>query len=105
MITTKGVNPAICRSLEIPEPVTEFMFHPRRKWRLDYAFPEFKVAVEIEGGIWTGGRHTRGSGFIGDMAKYNELAARGWRLLRFPPKKVDYNLIYRTLFECPESDD
>lgn len=44
------------------------------------------IAVEIEGGVWTGGRHTSGSGFLGDMEKYNEAAAAGWRVLRFTPQ-------------------
>lgn len=70
-------------ALDAPEPVREFKFHPVRRWRVDFAWPSLKVAVELEGGIWTGGRHTRGSGFVADMEKYNALALMGWRLLRF----------------------
>lgn len=60
----------------------EFRFAPPRRWRFDVAFPLRRIAVEIEGGIWTGGRHTRGSGFQADMQKYNEAALLGWRVLR-----------------------
>lgn len=66
-----------------PEP--EHMFHQGRKWRMDYAFTEQKVFLEVEGGVWTGGRHTRGKGFINDMEKYNAAAAMGWTLIRCVP--------------------
>lgn len=66
----------------MPEP--EYRFHPVRQWRIDFAWPSLKLAVEIEGGIWTRGRHTRGAGVKADMEKYNVLSAvMGWRLLRF----------------------
>jgi hypothetical protein len=26
----------------------EYLFHPERKWRIDYCWPEQKLAVEIE---------------------------------------------------------
>lgn len=63
---------------------TEHRFHPKRRWRFDVAFPALKVAVEIEGGVYTGGRHTRGSGFIKDCEKYNEASALGWTVVRIP---------------------
>lgn len=65
------------------EPKPEYKFHPSRKWKFDFAFPDRMVAVEIEGGVWTGGRHTRGSGFIADMEKYNAAASLGWFVFRF----------------------
>ena len=67
----------------LPLPVTEYRFHPTRRWRFDFAWPDHKLAVEIEGGAWTGGRHTRGSGFVGDCDKYNAATILGWRVLRF----------------------
>lgn len=70
------------------EYVREYKFHPVRKWRFDFAFADM-VAVEIEGGIWTRGRHTRGSGFIKDCEKYNTAAALGWRVFRFPSGMVE----------------
>lgn len=67
------------------EPVKEYQFHAQRKWRFDYAFVEAKVALEVEGGVHTGGRHIRPKGFLGDMEKYNTAATLGWRLLRTTP--------------------
>ena len=70
------------------EYTTEYKFNPVRKWRFDFAFMEW-IAVEIEGGIWTQGRHTRGSGFVKDAEKYNTAAALGWRVFRFPSGMVE----------------
>lgn len=66
-------------------PVAEYRFHKTRKWRFDYAWPAYKVALEIEGGVYTRGRHTRPSGFLGDMEKYNAAAVAGWTVIRCTP--------------------
>lgn len=65
--------------------VKEHKFHSERKWRFDYAIIEHKIAIEVEGGVFTQGRHTRGTGFINDMEKYNNAVVLGWRLLRVTP--------------------
>jgi hypothetical protein len=72
----------------LPEPQREFAFHRKRKWRFDLAWPELLIAVEIEGGIWTGGRHVRGEGYEGDCEKYNEAQLAGWMVLRFTPGMI-----------------
>lgn len=41
------------------------------------------LAVEVEGGVYSNGRHVRGVGFEQDCYKYNCAVARGWRVLRF----------------------
>ena len=64
--------------------VPEHMFHPTRRWRFDIASEELMIAVEVEGGVWTRGRHVRGSGFIEDAHKYCEAACLGWLVLRCP---------------------
>ena len=66
----------------LPEPEREYRFHPVRRWRFDFAWPEYKVAVECEGGTWSKGRHVRGLGFRQDCTKYNEAALMGWIVLR-----------------------
>ena len=55
-----------------------------RLWRFDFAHLETKTAIEIEGGTWTAGRHTRGSGFVADAEKYNTAAIDGWTVFRLP---------------------
>ncbi len=69
------------------ECVKEYRFHSTRKWRFDYAFPSIRVAIEIDGGIWINGRHTRPSGFLGDMEKFNAAATLGWVVLKFTPQE------------------
>lgn len=69
-------------------PAKEYVFHPVRKWRFDYAFVEAKVALEVEGGVHTAGRHVRPKGFLGDMEKYNTAATMGWLVLRTTPDKL-----------------
>ena len=73
----------------LPEPEREYRFYPPRKWRLDLAWPPQMIAVEIEGGVWIGGRHVRGVGFEKDLEKYNTAATWGWRLLRYTPAMVE----------------
>ncbi len=58
----------------------EYRFHPTRMWRFDFAWPQIKLAVEIEGR----GRHQSFVGFNKDIEKYNEAVRLGWRVLRFP---------------------
>jgi very-short-patch-repair endonuclease len=71
------------------EPVREYVFAPPRRWRFDFCFPPVKIAVECEGGVWSGGRHTRGKGFEGDCEKYDQAVLQGWRVLRFTPSQID----------------
>ena len=66
----------------------EYRFDDTRKWRIDYAIIDHKIAIEVEGGVFTQGRHTRGAGFVNDMEKYNALTVQGWRLIRVQPKDL-----------------
>ena len=45
----------------LPAPVAQHKFHPVRRWRFDLAWPANMLAIEVDGGIWSNGRHTRGS--------------------------------------------
>lgn len=66
----------------------EFEFHPKRKWRADFHLVGKKILVEVEGAIWSGGRHTRGKGYIGDMEKYNVATMMGYQVIRFSTDQV-----------------
>ena len=68
----------------------EYRFDPVRRWRFDFAWPKSKVAVEIEGGVWTQGRHTRGAGYLADLEKYNTAAVAGWLVIRLADGMIDW---------------
>lgn len=78
----------VWRGVGIPEPTRELVFAPPRRWRFDFAWPAHMVALEVEGGVWIRGRHTRGTGFVRDMEKYNAAAVLGWSVLRVQPRDL-----------------
>jgi very-short-patch-repair endonuclease len=93
MIYLKAVKQIIERELGV-EVFLEHQFHAKRKWRFDMAIPSLKLAIEIEGAVYSNGRHTRGSGFLKDIEKYNQAALLGWTLLRFTHvKHTNYEII------------
>jgi very-short-patch-repair endonuclease len=67
----------------------EYTFAYPRRWRFDFCWPDARLAVEIEGGVWSGGRHTRGSGFVKDLEKYNQATILGWKLLRVTSAMIE----------------
>lgn len=75
----------------LPEPLREFKFHPTRRWRFDFCWPSpiaDDVAVEVHGAVWSGGRHTRGWGFVHDREKMNEALCMGYRVLEVVPEQI-----------------
>jgi phage/plasmid primase-like uncharacterized protein len=90
-----------------PELKPEHQFHPTRKWKFDFAIPEIKFAVEIEGGIWMtrwinrrgkkvmvqGGRHNSGAGLIADYHKYNAAELDGWTVIKLAEGMVTADAI------------
>lgn len=60
----------------------EYRFAPPRRWRFDFAHPQSRVAIEVEGGVWNSGRHNRPLGFIADCEKYTAAALAGWSVVR-----------------------
>ena len=101
----------------LPEPETQYRFVAEhvgpgkglrdrlddvnmRDWRFDFAWPNAKVAVEIDGGQWKpirrrdgsvsyGGRHNTPEGFRSDCEKLNAAAVLGWTVLRFTGEMLE----------------
>lgn len=65
------------------ELIEEYQFHPTRRWKFDFALPDKKIAIEIEGIGGSKSRHTSIKGYTADCDKYNNATVRGWRVLRF----------------------
>jgi hypothetical protein len=76
------------RSEGVPLPLEEFRFFPERRWRFDFAWPAQRVYLEVQGGVWIGGRHTRGAALLKEWEKLNTAAELGWRPLFCQPKDL-----------------
>ena len=85
--------------------VPEYRFHPERKWRFDFilaplltndkitvraehAAGYWKLALEVQGGLFTNGRHSRGPALLKEHEKLNAAASLGWRILYTTPDKL-----------------
>lgn len=66
----------------------EFKFCETRRWAADFYLTGQMILIEVEGGIWSGGRHTRGKGYLGDMEKYNTATALGYQVYRYSTEQV-----------------
>ncbi len=77
----------LCETFGFEMPVREYRFCARR-WRFDLAWPDRKLALEVEGGVWIRGRHNRPMGFIRDIEKYNTAQNMGWKVLRVTGQDV-----------------
>ena len=87
------------RANNLPTPEREFRFHPVRKWRFDFAWPDKKFAVEIDGGLWINGRHNRGKGALADMEKRNAAQKLGWMVFHFVPEQVRDGMAIQSITE------
>lgn len=90
-ISYERVLTGIICQVGLPAPVLEHPFSKPlgRKHRFDLAWPDRMLALEIDGGVWVGGRHNRGQGFIKDQEKSNLAALLGWRVLRCTPQDIN----------------
>ena len=69
--------------------VKEYRFCKERKWKNDYYLPELNTAIEVEGGVFAGGRHVRGIGYLKDIDKYNAVVMAGIKLLRIDTDRLN----------------
>ncbi len=81
----------------LPEPKRQYKFFPSRNWKTDFAWVDQKIIAEVEGGVWTNGRHTRGQGFINDCIKYNTATLLGWKVYRFTSDMIQDGTAVETI--------
>ncbi len=72
-----------------PPPMVEFKFHPNRRWRFDFCWPDKLIALEVQGGLFIRGAHSRGAYIVKSQEKYNHAALMGWRIFYFQPKEFN----------------
>lgn len=88
----------------------EYRFHPVRRWRFDFAWPDKLVAIEINGGSWKGyhkkdseekgGRHNHPVSLENDYQKYNEAALLGWKVFLLTGKMLKGGELERVLLQA-----
>jgi hypothetical protein len=81
----------------LPAPELERQVVKGRRWKFDLAYPAALVAAEVDGAVWTQGRHTRGAGFISDCQKLNAANLDGWRVYRFTREMIESGEAVETL--------
>ena len=81
----------------LPTPEREYRFAPPRRFRADFAYPDKMLLIEVEGGVWTQGRHSRGAGYSKDVEKYNLATVNGWHLLRFTGDMIKSGMAVSTI--------
>ena len=69
--------------------VEEHQFNERRKFRFDFAWPEVKLGVEIDG---FGYGHQAQQQMAADNEKANSAVLLGWRVLRFNTRQLGSKL-------------
>lgn len=81
---------ALIKAEKLPEPIQEYKFCEDRKWRADFLWVKEKVILEVNGAIWTFGRHTRGGrGYLNECEKTNTATLLGFKVLNVCPEHIN----------------
>jgi very-short-patch-repair endonuclease len=93
------------KEAQFPTWEREYRFHPVRKWRFDFAWPDKLIALEVDGGVFSGGRHVRGEGFVKDCEKQNVAMGLGWRILKAVTKHIKSGHVLTWLYDMFDRHD
>ncbi len=86
-----------CYRNGLPKPAAEYQFDMSRKWRFDFCWAEQMVALEVQGGLFSAGRHTRGAALLKEHEKLNRAAVLGYRLIYTTPQTAQNSDTLATL--------
>jgi very-short-patch-repair endonuclease len=97
----------LIRAEGLPEPEREYMFAKSigRRWRLDFAYPEKRIGIEVQGGTYIRGAHSRGTGLERDYEKYNQAQVLGWDVYQFSRKMIESGEAIETIKRVLESEE
>lgn len=62
--------------------------HPVGKYRIDFAIPELKFGIEIDGLAYHNGQDS----FMKDRSRQREIESEGWRIVRFAAKEISLDV-------------
>jgi very-short-patch-repair endonuclease len=95
----------LIRAEGLPEPEREYMFAKSigRRWRLDFAYPEKRIGIEVQGGTYIRGAHSRGTGLERDYEKYNQAQVLGWDVYQFSRKMIESGEAIETIRKALEA--
>ena len=77
------------RATNLPSVERQYKFHPTRRWKADFCWVKEKLIVEVQGGIWIQGRHSRGGGYTKDCEKMNEAVLMGYKYLKVTKEHIN----------------
>jgi very-short-patch-repair endonuclease len=67
----------------------------KRRFRVDFLEPKSKVCIEINGGNWVGGRHSRPAGLENEYEKNLLLATLGYQVICLSGKQITEDNLYK----------
>lgn len=91
----------------LPTPCRNHHFDDETRMELDFAWPDYMIAAEVQGGIWMkgGGAHSRPANIERDIRKRNRATTKGWRVYEFTPKMITSGVALATLQYAMEQED
>jgi hypothetical protein len=83
----------------LPAGEPQYRFASPRRWRFDRAWPERKISLELEGGVYRkgGGWHQSIQRYTADAEKYSTAAVMGWVVVRCTGAQVRDGTMVRLL--------
>lgn len=93
------------REAGLPEPTREFKALKDRQFPWDFAWPEQRLLVEVQGGIYRQGAHSRGAGIERDMEKLNLATLAGYRCLQFSRGMIEDGTAVAKIRQALEESD